>query len=268
MTLPARSGILELIDKGSSAHTHPTPLLFVHGGWHAAWCWDEHFLGFFADAGYRAVALSLRAHGGSTTTKPLSKCSIADYVEDVHSVADGLPTAPVLIGHSMGGFVVQKCLDDRGAPAAVLMASMPSRTARRAAVAVRIMRRHPLIAVRANTVGSTADLVNTPRLARDHFFSAHTPESVVESCAARLQAESWGAPGLSVRLKPARVTAPILVLGAEDDKAVSTGDVRATARRYRVHAEFFPGMGHNMMLEPGWPDVAERIHSWLTSQGI
>ena len=21
-----------------------------------------------------------------------------------------------------------------------------------------------------------------------------------------------------------------------------------------------------MMLEPGWPDVAERIHSWLTSQ--
>ena len=42
-------------------------------------------------AGYRAIALSLRGHGGSPTAKPLSKCSIADYVEDVHSVADGLP---------------------------------------------------------------------------------------------------------------------------------------------------------------------------------
>ncbi|MGO9157609.1 alpha/beta hydrolase [Mycobacterium sp.] len=260
--------MLELIDKGSFSDTHPIPLLFVHGGWHAAWCWDENFLDFFADAGYRAVALSLRGHGGSPTTKPLSNCSIADYVEDVHSVADGLATSPVLIGHSMGGFVVQKCLDDGSAPAAVLMASMPSRAARRAGVAARIMRRHPLVAVRANTVGSTADLVNTPRLARDHFFSTHTPESVVESCAARLQPEGWGAPGLFVRLKPARVTTPLLVLGAENDKAVVKGDVRATARAYRVQAEFFPGMGHNMMLEPGWPDVAERIHCWLTSQGL
>jgi pimeloyl-ACP methyl ester carboxylesterase len=170
MTLPARSGTIELIDKGSSSDTHPAPLLFVHGGWHAAWCWDEHFLDFFADAGYRAIALSLRGHGGSPTTKPLSSCSIADYVEDVRSVADGLPASPVLIGHSMGGFVVQKCLDGRSAPAAVLMASMPSHPARRLGVSWRSIRRHPLVALRANTVGSTADLVNTPRLAREFFF--------------------------------------------------------------------------------------------------
>ena len=25
----------------------------------------------------------------------------------------------------------------------------------------------------------------------------------------------------------------------------------------------FPDMGHNMMLEPGWASVAERIHSWM-----
>jgi hypothetical protein len=35
--------MLEVIDKGSCSHAHPVPLLFVHGGWHAAWCWD-HFL--------------------------------------------------------------------------------------------------------------------------------------------------------------------------------------------------------------------------------
>ena len=55
--------MLEVIDKGSSTESHPVPLLFVHGTWHAAWCWDEHFLDFFADKGYRAVALSLRGHG-------------------------------------------------------------------------------------------------------------------------------------------------------------------------------------------------------------
>ncbi|PRC62971.1 alpha/beta hydrolase, partial [Mycobacterium sp. ITM-2017-0098] len=36
--------MLEVIDKGSASAAHPAPLLFVHGAWHAAWCWDEHFL--------------------------------------------------------------------------------------------------------------------------------------------------------------------------------------------------------------------------------
>ncbi|MGB2811055.1 MAG: alpha/beta fold hydrolase, partial [Mycobacterium sp.] len=49
--------------------------------------------------------------------------TIADYVEDVKSVADDLPTRPVVIGHSMGGLVVQKYLESNAAPAGVLMAS-------------------------------------------------------------------------------------------------------------------------------------------------
>jgi len=34
----------EVVDKGSCSASHPVPLLFVHGAWHAAWCWDEYFL--------------------------------------------------------------------------------------------------------------------------------------------------------------------------------------------------------------------------------
>jgi pimeloyl-ACP methyl ester carboxylesterase len=100
------TAVLEVIDKGSSEDA--PPLLFVHGAWHGAWCWDEHFLDFLADRGFRAVALSLRGHGNSPTDKRLSRCSIADYVHDVVSVAETLPTPPVVIGHSMGGFVAQK----------------------------------------------------------------------------------------------------------------------------------------------------------------
>jgi pimeloyl-ACP methyl ester carboxylesterase len=55
--------VLEVIEKGSVSEAHPVPLLFVHGAWHAAWCWDENFLSFFGDKGYRAVALSFRGHG-------------------------------------------------------------------------------------------------------------------------------------------------------------------------------------------------------------
>jgi alpha-beta hydrolase superfamily lysophospholipase len=188
--------------------------------------------------------------------------------DDVGTAADMLGCEPVLIGHSMGGFVVQQYLHNRRARAAVLMATMPTHAVRRAAVAFLIMSRHPLVTLRAYTVGGAADLVNTPRLTREHFFCTHTLESVVEACAPRLQAESGRAGGLFVRTKPSRVTTPLLVLGGENDSAVTTSDMRATAHAYGARAEFFPDMRHNMMLEPGWPNVAERIQSWLTTQGI
>ena len=60
----------------------------------------------------------------------------------------------------------------------------------------------------------------------------------------------------------------MLVLGAEHDGLVTHAEVRATARAYRTEPEFFPGMGHNMMLEPGWADVAGRIHAWLQARDL
>jgi len=64
----------EVIDKASTTEWHPVPLLFVHGACGTASVWDEHFLDFFADQDYRAVALSLRGHGASSLSKPLKSC--------------------------------------------------------------------------------------------------------------------------------------------------------------------------------------------------
>ena len=119
---------------------------------------DEHFLDFFADKGFRAVAVSLRGHGGSTLSQPLNSCSIADYVDDVRTAVDMLGDELVLIGHSMGCNVVQKYLEKHPAPAAVLMAPSTPRGTRR--ITLHMVRRHPRIVLRANTSGSTADLFN------------------------------------------------------------------------------------------------------------
>jgi len=261
--------MLEVIDKGSCSESHPVPVLFVHGANHAAWCWDENFLDFFAHKGYRALAVSLRGHGRSPTSKPLRKCSVADYVDDVVAVADTLGTRPVIVGHSMGGFVVQKYLESHDAPAGVLVASFPPSGAGRASL--RRMKRHPWLSVRAAVTGKQLPGLNTPTLAREAFFCAHTPEPEVIRVAARLQEESSTALLETVspnRLKPERVTAPLLVLGAECDGGVTPDEVRATAHAYGTEAEFFPDMGHDMMLEPGWADVAERIHIWLGARGL
>ncbi len=261
--------MLEVIEKGSISEKHPVPLLFVHGAWHAAWCWDENFLSYFGDRGYRAVALSFRGHGESSSDKPLRACSVADYVEDVRSVAEQLPTPPAIIGHSMGGLIVQKYLERYDSPAGVLMTSIPPQG--NLGNALRWIRERPSDFVKMTVTGKALPYINPPQLARERFFSSHTPEADVRKYAARLQEDSSriGIDCLLLRLpRPKRVTAPMLVLGADEDGAHTRKEILATARAYRTKAEFFPHMGHNMMLEPGWASVADCIHSWLGTHGL
>jgi pimeloyl-ACP methyl ester carboxylesterase len=262
-------GAIEVIDKGCVSETHPVPLLFVHGAWHAAWCWDEYFLNFFADTGYRALAVSLRGHGSSPTTKPLRRCSVDDYVEDVSVVADTLPRRPVVVGHSLGGLIVQRYLQSHEAPAGVLMASMPPRG--NLGSGLRWLKQHPWHFTKIVVTGKSLAYVNTAQLARERFFSPQLPDSQVLHYATRLQEESTriGIDCLALKLpRPKQVTTPLLVLGAQNDGAHTAKEVCATARAYRTQAEFFPDMGHNMMLEPGWAAVAERIHTWLGTHGL
>lgn len=260
--------MLEVIDKGSVSASHPVPLLFVHGAWHAAWCWDEHFLDFFAARGYRALALSLRGHGGSTTAKPLRKLSFDDYLEDIASVTAGLEGEPVIVGHSMGGFLVQRYLQSRTAPAGVLLASMPPTGY--LSSGLRWLKRHPWHFASVTVTGRSLPFVSTPELARERFFSPGTPESVVRRYAARLQEESArsGVDGIRDLPRPELVTTDMLVLGALDDGAVTPVEVRATGKAYRTEAHLFSGMGHNMMLEPGWEAVATRMDDWLSTRAL
>jgi hypothetical protein len=49
---------------------------------------------------------------------------------------------------------------------------------------------------------------------------------------------------------------------------ITRAEVHDTARAYATDAEIFEGIGHNMMLEPGWAAVAGRIRSWLAARGL
>ena len=118
-----RFGELEVLCHAPEHVTHEHPLLFVHGAYVAAWCWEEHFQPWFAHRGWSTYAVSLSGHGKSRNREHLDSYSIDDYVRDVAEVAARLPAPPILIGHSMGGMVVQKYLEQYDAPATVLMSS-------------------------------------------------------------------------------------------------------------------------------------------------
>ncbi len=260
---------LEIVKQDPVSRVRSTPILFVHGMSQAVWCWAEHFLPYFAQHGYVSHALSLRGHGGSEGRERLRWTSLDEYVSDVAQVAGQMERTPVLVGHSMGGMIVQKYLESHEAPATVLLASAPPRGVVQATL--RAALRHPLLFMKANLMMSMFPMVGTPQLARDALFSAAMPEEKVMSYFSRLQDESYRAyldmMGLSLP-RPELVKTPILVMGAADDRLISPSEVAATAHAYHTQAEMFPGMAHEMMLEAGWQTVADRILGWLGTRGL
>ena len=262
--------MLELITKGQLSETHPRAILFVHGAWHGGWCWDGNFLDYFAERGSRVLAPSLRGHGSSPAGKPLRLCSISDFVEDIASVVQTLPAPPIMVGHSMGGFVVQKYLEANDAPAGVLIASTPPRG--QLGSLLRSMRRHPWRSSKFGFTGRPADLYKSPAQARELFFGDKASDSLVTAIAARLQPDSTRAMMFDMvvgnLVNTRKVRTPLMILGGELDQIYSPHDVSETARAYHTEPILIPDMGHELMFEPGWQTVALRVESWLSQQGL
>lgn len=93
------------------------PLVFIHGSFHASWCWAENFFPFFADLGYPCYAISLRGTGGTFAGEGVKKVKIMEHVSDITSFLEyisqkeegGQP--PVLLAHSFGGLAIMKYLE-------------------------------------------------------------------------------------------------------------------------------------------------------------
>lgn len=71
--LPSGLNMEVIVQKGVVVDKNPgkrdktsenPPLVFVHGSYHAAWCWAEHWLPFFSASGYDCYAISLLGQVG------------------------------------------------------------------------------------------------------------------------------------------------------------------------------------------------------------
>ena len=241
----------------------PTPLLFVHGAYTAAWCWQEHFLDFFAAAGYASHAVSLSGHGASRGRQDLDSFSILDYAKDVREVAKTLSTPPVLIGHSMGGFVVQKYLERHSAPGAVLMCSVPPQGLMASAVSLMFSKPSLMNDLNSMMGGSGASIDTL----RDALFAQPVAVDDLERFSRMSQREShravWDMTLFSLP-HPSRIRdTPLLIQGAEFDHLIPVSLVEMTARSLGTEATIYPGMGHGLMLERDWKKPAQQILDWL-----
>lgn len=254
---------LELFSATAGKKSDYPPLLFIHGAFAGAWMWTETFLPWFAAAGFDAYALSLRGHGGSDRHDQIDWHSIADYVHDVAIIADHLEQLPILIGHSMGGFVAQKYLEHRPAAAIALLCSVPPQGLVAAQFHLIFSKPHLFAEINSIMGGRITDT----RTLREALFAGEVDERLLHDWLGHMQGESHRAiwdmsmfnlPDLRRMQRP-----PMLVLGAEHDALVPPFLVQSTAQTYGEKALILRGMGHAITHEAHWSEAAGRLRDWL-----
>jgi pimeloyl-ACP methyl ester carboxylesterase len=253
---------LEIIEASPLDGATGRSFLFVHGAFAGAWCWSENFLPYFAKQGFRACAVSLSGHGGSPGRERLDSLSIADYVRDLEQAVGAVGGDPVLVGHSMGGFVLQKYLERAAAPGVVLMASVPPQGLLSASITLAFSNPGLFADVNSMMHRGRASLESLQHALFGSPVAADRLQAYYRLMQPESQRAMWDMTFFDLpRLRRERCP-PMLVLGAERDILVPPSDVEQAARTYGASAEIFPGMGHVMMLEGGWQKVADRIIEW------
>jgi len=259
---------LEILEAAPVKGRRARPLIFVHGAFAGAWCWSKFFLPYFAKKGFRACAVSLSGHGGSPGRERLDWLSIADYVRDLEQAVETVGGDPILVGHSMGGFVVQKYLERAEAPGAVLMASVPPQGLLSASIALAFSNPGLFTDINSMMHRGRASLATLQHA----LFAGPVALDELQTYYRLMQPESqramWDMTFFDLP-RLARERCPrLLVLGAESDILVPPAQVEQAAQAYGTKAEIYPGMGHFMMLEARWRKVADRIIEWLCAEGL
>lgn len=258
---------LELLHSAASGGAKAAPpLLFVHGAYSAASYWQQHFLPWFSQQGYHCWALSLRGHGNSPVRDRLHSYGIADYVADVAWACGQLPQPPVLLGHSMGGFVIQQYLRQHTAPAAVLLASVPPGGLALSTWRLTLTAPDILLGLNLFQQGKhrpTADEVCRMLLSPD--VEPASAQWLANNC----QVESQRAlldMTLTTALFTRRLPCPTLSLVGRNDLLVSPLEATSGGHLLGIDTTVLPELGHMLMLDRRWQNVAQTIAVWLAQQ--
>lgn len=250
---------LEIISRLAACDSQQPPVLFVHGAFHAAWCWDEHFLPYFAARGFDTYALSLRGHGKSAGHENLDTWGLEHYCEDVSRACQSFRRPPILVGHSIGAVIVQQYIQSQDASGIVMLAPTP--LAPMALAKLKWAIRFPLATAK---VFAKRDMNEALPTFRHMFFSPEMPEEQVERYMAQMQRESNRVFDDISRLRnpnPGGVRFPTLILATEQDRIPHRIN-QLLADAFNAELQTLP-IGHDIMLDPKWKIAADRIIDWI-----
>lgn len=112
-------------------NTLPKSILFITGAFLSHHCWNE-WIHYFESKGYHCIAPPW-PHKEATAEElrnrpandPIASNTLNSLLAHYANIISALPEKPILIGHSLGGLIVQLLLQQKLAAAAVAIHSFP-----------------------------------------------------------------------------------------------------------------------------------------------
>ena len=281
--LPLSTGInmewLKCVNAAAASST--PPVIFIHGTFHGAWCWEQHWLERFGAAGIEAHAISLRGTSGSPSKQRSVKITehVADLSSFINEALDANAPPPAIVGHSFASATVLKYLEAGGTASGVaLLCGVPP--SGNGPMTMRFLRRDFRQAWSILRGFAFKTATREPEVAAKLFFDERTSRDVIDALLPRLNMDSKvgidlahfnanlpskaAGPDGSASWLVDTALAPSLVLGATRDYVVDRDGVEETAAFLGVQAEYVE-LPHDIMLCEGWEGPADRVIHWARS---
>ncbi len=241
------------------------PLLFVHGSYCGAWIWTRYFLPAFEQGGWYGAAISLRGHGESGGEDQINSYGIEQYLEDIEQGTHLFQTEPVLIGHSMGGYLVQKYALEHKIRGQVLL-SAPSLMGLQNSSRF-IATHRPMLALQLGILITIGPEKTNERVIYDALFGDRQSAEKLATTFPPLRRESarFCFEANFPDFRTPKYPVPTLALIGDRDSFVPEFDSRYEAQFWTGKAKTLPNVPHGLMIADCWPEVAKEIMGWLIS---
>lgn len=248
-------------------------ILFIHGYMNNGAVWEK-WKTYFENRGYTCLSPSWPYAEGTVEQirrnppEQLKDVSFDDVVDHYAHIIAGMPEQPILVGHSLGGVVVQKLVNLGYGAAAVCLTSGPPRGIAAFNLDFIVsnlllthpLRRDPLILMSDRWYHTY--VTNDLTLAQTEQFTAQNCVPASRKVSRTIGSIDFDAPHV-----------PLLFIAGENDRSQPPVITRKIYEAYTDPAsvkdyKLFEGRTHHILGQDGWEEVADYIVTWLQHQNI
>jgi len=259
---------------GASATAKTKTVIFVHGMFMAPASWDG-WRKHFEAKGYKTLAPAWPSHEGtpaelraSHPNKQLGALKLEDVLELYRKVIKDQKEKPILIGHSMGGLIVQLLMQEGLGAAGVAIDSAPPKGL--------ISLRWSFLKSNWGVISPFADKSEPILLTQEQFNYAfvHTlsegeQKAVYDSYVVPESRMVGNGPTTDVAaIDFSKRRLPLLMIAGEQDHIIPPSLNFSNFKKYedshsRTEFRMFDGRTHWIAGQKGWEEVADFVIDWL-----
>lgn len=250
----------------------PTTIVLIHGLFMNAKSWAE-WKTYFEKEGYKVVVPEFPFHSGEPAAlrkdipAGLGKLNLDDVVAHISKVVLEQPEPPILVGHSIGGLIVQLLINRGLGAMGVSIDPAPPKGV--------FTTRWSFL--RANIATINPFKGNSPCLPSVEWFQYAFCNTMTLAETQKLYDQFVVPEGRNIprqstqdagKVDWSKPHAPLLIIAGEKDNIIPASLNRKNFNRYRPSGSIldfkeFPGRTHILCAQEGWQEIAGYILNWI-----